>query len=78
MGNQIDSMHGSFATVTFGAAFEATSRRAAELSNFLEFGDTLINETLDIVDGKVAAPTAPGVGASLDEDKLAKYRQDGK
>lgn len=78
MGNQIDSMHGSFATVTFGAAFEATSRRAAELSNFLEFGDTLINETLDIVEGKVAAPTVAGVGASLDEDKLAKYRQDGK
>lgn len=78
MGNQIDSMLGSYATVAFGAAFELSSRRAAELSNFLEFSDSLAAEPLEIVDGRVAAPTRPGVGASLDEAKLAKYRTDGK
>ncbi|MEN9751298.1 MAG: hypothetical protein RLZZ600_345 [Actinomycetota bacterium] len=78
MGNQIDSMLGSYATVAFGAAFELSSRRAAELSNFLEFSDSLAAEDLEISNGEVAAPTRPGVGASLDESKLAKYRTDGK
>ncbi|MEY4039849.1 MAG: hypothetical protein RLZZ52_717 [Actinomycetota bacterium] len=78
MGNQIDSMLGSVATVTFGAAFRHSSRRAAELSNFLEFGDYLNQEALVIADGKIAAPTTPGLGAKIDESKLSHYRIDGK
>ncbi len=76
MGNQIDSMLGSVATVAFGAAFKHSSHRAAELSNFMEFSDYLINEPLVIADGRVAAPTAPGIGATVDEAKLAAYRLD--
>lgn len=77
MGNQIDSRLGSMATVAFGAAFEHSSRRAAELSNFLDIADDLSVEPLDIHDGLVTASQVPGVGASLDEDKLATYRIDG-
>nr|WP_276584374.1 enolase C-terminal domain-like protein [Brevibacterium permense] len=76
MGNQIDTQVGSLATVTFGAAHEATARRAAELSNFLDMEDDLLAEPLKIVDGRISARPEPGVGAHIDEEKLAKYRSD--
>ena len=76
MGNQIDSQLGSIATVTFGAAFEYSSRRAAELSNFLDMADDLIADPIRIEDGFVTAPTGPGVGTAIDEEKLAAYRID--
>jgi len=76
MGNQIDTQIGSLATVTFGAAFEATSRRAGELSNFLDMADDLLAEPLQIIDGRIHVRTVPGVGAAIDDSKLARYRQD--
>ncbi|WP_431710872.1 mandelate racemase/muconate lactonizing enzyme family protein [Glutamicibacter uratoxydans] len=75
MGNQIDTQVGSLATVTFGAAFEATSRRAGELSNFLDMSDDLLADPIQIRDGRIAVRNLPGVGAIIDEDKLAHYRQ---
>lgn len=77
IGNQIDSQVGSSATVAFGAAFEHSSRRAAELSNFLDMSDDLNRTTLEIRDGRIAVSSAPGVGAEIDDDKLAHYRTDG-
>lgn len=74
MGNQIDTQIGSLATVTFGAAHEASSRRAGELSNFLDMTDDLLAEPLQILDGTIAVRDVPGVGAEIDEDKLAAYR----
>lgn len=77
IGNQIDSQLGSVANVVFGAAFEYSSRHAAELSNFLDFSDDLIAEPLVIRDGMILAPTTPGAGTAIDTDKLARYRTDG-
>jgi L-alanine-DL-glutamate epimerase-like enolase superfamily enzyme len=76
MGNQIDTQVGSLATVTFGAAFEASSRRAGELSNYLDMTDDLLAEPLEINDGAIRVREVPGVGAVIDADKLQKYRQD--
>ena len=76
MGNQIDTQIGSLATVTFGAAFEASSRRAGELSNYLDMTDDLLAEPLEINDGAIRVREVPGVGAAIDADKLQKYRQD--
>ncbi|MDO5494043.1 MAG: enolase C-terminal domain-like protein [Nesterenkonia sp.] len=76
VGNQIDTQIGSAASVAFGAAFEATSRRAAELSNFLDMSDDLIAEPLRLRDGELRVSEAPGVGCDVDEDKLAHYRTD--
>ncbi|MFY9678407.1 mandelate racemase/muconate lactonizing enzyme family protein [Glutamicibacter protophormiae] len=76
MGNQIDTQVGSLATLAFGAAFEATSRRAAELSNFLDMSDDLLADPIRIRDGRIAVRSLPGVGAEIDEEKLAFYRQD--
>jgi len=74
MGNQIDTQIGSLATVTFGAAHEATSRRAGELSNFLDMADDLLAEPIRIENGTISVRDVPGVGAAIDEGKLAKYR----
>lgn len=74
VGNQIDTQVGTLASVTFGAAFAHTSKRAGELSNFLDMSDDLLTEPLTIEDGKIFVRDVPGVGAVLDEDKLAHYR----
>lgn len=77
MGNQIDGQLGTACTVAFGAAHAATSARAGELSNFLDMADDLLTEPLRIVDGELAVPPGPGIGVTVDPDKLAHYRLDG-
>jgi L-Ala-D/L-Glu epimerase len=74
MGNQIDTQVGSLATVTFGAAHEATSRRAGELSNFLDMSDDLLADPIAISDGRISVRDVPGVGAEIDDEKLGRYR----
>ena len=75
MGNQIDGQIGSMCTVAFGAAFELTSRRAGELSNFLDMTDDLLTEPLEISGGELAVRPGAGLGVEIDDDKLAHYRQ---
>lgn len=76
MGNQIDSQLGSMCTVAFGAAFELTSRRAGELSNFLDMSDDLLTEPLEIRDGELTIRPGAGLGVDIDPDKLSRYRRD--
>jgi L-alanine-DL-glutamate epimerase-like enolase superfamily enzyme len=76
MGNQIDGQLGSACAVAFGAAHRSSSRRAGELSNFLDMGDDLLTEPLTITGGELAAGTGPGIGVEIDPDKLAHYRRD--
>ncbi len=77
MGNQIDGQVGSLCSAAFGAAFESTSRRAGELSNFLDMSDDLLTEPLVIEDGMLRVLQGAGLGMDVDEDKLRHYRQDG-
>lgn len=76
MGNQIDGQLGTASTVAFGAAYELTSRRAGELSNFLDMSDDLLTEPLRIRDGVLAARPGAGLGVEIDPDKLTRYRVD--
>ena len=76
MGNQIDGQIGSACAVTFGAAFQLTSRRAGELSNFLDMSDDLLAEPLRIRDGLLWVAPGAGLGIDIDTDKLAHYRTD--
>ena len=76
MGNQIDGQLGSMCTVAFGSAFELTSRRAGELSNFLDMSDDLLTEPLEIRRGELAVRPGSGLGVEIDADKLERYRQD--
>jgi L-Ala-D/L-Glu epimerase len=74
IGNQADGQIGSLCSATFGAAYEATARRAGELSNFLDMRDDLLAEPLVIEDGTLRVRQAAGLGIDIDEDKLRHYR----
>jgi len=76
MGNQIDGQLGTACSVTFGAAYQLTSRRAGELSNFLDMADDLLTEPLRIRDGVLRVPPGVGLGVDIDPGKLARYRTD--
>ncbi|MFC4004003.1 mandelate racemase/muconate lactonizing enzyme family protein [Prauserella oleivorans] len=76
MGNQVDGQLGSICTVVFGASYRLTSRRAGELSNFLDMTDDLLTEPLEIHDGELTIRPGAGLGVEIDPDKLAHYRQD--
>ncbi|MBA8824869.1 L-alanine-DL-glutamate epimerase-like enolase superfamily enzyme [Saccharopolyspora lacisalsi] len=76
MGNQIDGQIGTMCTVAFGAAYPSTSRRAGELSNFLDMSDDLLTEPLEITGGTLPVREGAGLGIAIDPDKLAHYRQD--
>lgn len=76
MGNQIDGQLGSACTVAFGSAFELTSRRAGELSNFLDMSDDLLTEPLTITNGTLPVRPGNGIGVEIDPDKLSRYRTD--
>ncbi|MFD4507368.1 mandelate racemase/muconate lactonizing enzyme family protein [Streptomyces sp. NPDC058457] len=76
MGNQIDGQLGTVCTVAFGAAHASSSRRAGELSNFLDMSDDLLTEPIAITDGTLAVPDGPGLGVAIDPEKLDRYRQD--
>ena len=76
IGNQIDGQIGTACALAFGAAYELTSRYAAELSNFLDMTDDLVAEPLQIRDGQLQRSARPGIGIEIDPDRLARYRTD--
>ena len=65
MGNQIDGQLGIACAVAFGAAYQLTSRRAGELSNFLDMTDDLLTEPLR--DPRRRAHGPPGAGLGIDD-----------
>lgn len=76
IGNQIDGQIGTACAVAFGAAYELTSRRAGELSNFLDMSDDLLTVPLQISGGQLVVPSGPGLGIDIDEERLDRYRLD--
>jgi L-alanine-DL-glutamate epimerase-like enolase superfamily enzyme len=76
IGNQVDGQIGSVCGAAFGAAFALTSRRAGELSNFLDMADDLLATPPVITGGHLHVREAPGLGLDIDPGKLAHYRQD--
>jgi L-alanine-DL-glutamate epimerase-like enolase superfamily enzyme len=76
IGNQIDGQIGTACSVAFGAAHRSSSRRAGELSNFLDMSDDLLTEPLGISGGELVVRPGPGIGIEIDPDKLAHYRRD--
>jgi L-alanine-DL-glutamate epimerase-like enolase superfamily enzyme len=76
VGNQIDTQVGSLCAAAFAAAYPLTARRPAELSNFLDMTDDLLAEPLLIEDGQLRVRQGPGLGISIDQQKLTRYRTD--
>lgn len=76
IGNQIDAHLGTVCSLVFGASQEITARSAAELSNYLDMADGLLQEPLLIENGHMRVPDGPGLGIRLDPEKVARYRVD--
>lgn len=76
IGNQIDAHLGTVCSLVFGASQEITARSAAELSNYLDLADDLLVDPLVIKDGRMRVPEGPGLGVSLDQEKVTHYRTD--
>lgn len=49
-------------------------RFASDVNGLVYHAEDAINEPLAIADGYKTPPEGPGLGTSLDRDKLAKYR----
>ncbi|KAA0086681.1 enolase [Mycolicibacterium sp. P9-64] len=76
IGNQIDGQIGTACSLAFGASQRTTSRQAAELSNYLDMRDDLLTEPLTIIDGAMHTSSSPGLGISIDPERLDRYRVD--
>ena len=78
VGSQGDSGIGVLTGLHFCAAHRATHSLPAELSFFLNLSADLLAEELVIREGRIQAPTAPGLGIVIDPAKLKRHRCDGK
>jgi L-Ala-D/L-Glu epimerase len=76
VGSQGDTDIGTLCAAHFQAAHRATSRWPGELSYFMDVADTLTTAPPIISAGKIALSDAPGLGAAIDDVKLARYRTD--
>jgi L-Ala-D/L-Glu epimerase / N-acetyl-D-glutamate racemase len=74
VGSQGDSGIGVAAGAHFCAAFGETRAVPAELSFHLNLADDLLVEPLGIKDGYLTLPDRPGLGVSVDPDRLKRLR----
>ncbi len=73
-GTQADMQIGSAASAHFACSYEAV--HAHEFSTFLDAADHVAEQELEIRDGKLELPSGPGIGLTLDAEKLRRYRID--
>jgi L-alanine-DL-glutamate epimerase-like enolase superfamily enzyme len=64
------------ATIAFAAAFAGTAGQAAELTNFVDLEADLLVNPPEVRDGRVAVSREPGIGVTVDESQLSRYRID--
>jgi L-Ala-D/L-Glu epimerase len=77
VGSQIDGMLGTVASAALGCGLRALARHPVEVTNFLLMTDDVLAEPPVIVEGRLAARQAPGLGVTIDPDKLRRYRLTG-
>jgi L-Ala-D/L-Glu epimerase len=76
VGSQYEGAVGVLATAALAPALAATAQRAAEVMNYTDLADDLLADPIEVRDGRLKAPDAPGLGIEIDGDKLAHYRVD--
>jgi L-alanine-DL-glutamate epimerase-like enolase superfamily enzyme len=76
VGSQYEGALGAWASVALATAVGGLCDRPAEVANFLDLAVDLV-EPPEIVDGRVAVGSEPGLGVVVDGDALARYRMDG-
>jgi len=75
-GSQSDSDLGAIAAAHFNAAHQSLAQSPAELTSYLDAAGGLLEEAIVIRDGRFGLPGGPGMGVTVDEHQLAKYRLD--
>jgi L-alanine-DL-glutamate epimerase-like enolase superfamily enzyme len=73
VGSQGSTGIGTLTAGHFAAAFP-TVKFPSELTTFYKHQDDLLTELPHIANGYIDLPSTPGLGISVDEAKLAKYR----
>lgn len=73
-GSQSDSDLGAIAAAHFNAGQRLLAQQPAELSSFLDADGHLLEEPIHITNGKFTVPDKPGLGVTIDEKQLKKYR----
>jgi L-alanine-DL-glutamate epimerase-like enolase superfamily enzyme len=76
VGSQYEGALGAMATIAFAAAFAGTAGQAAELTNFVDLEADLLVNPPEVRDGRVAVSREPGIGVTVDESQLSRYRID--
>jgi L-alanine-DL-glutamate epimerase-like enolase superfamily enzyme len=76
-GSQSDSDLGAIAAAHFNAGHRSLAQGPAELTSFLDAAGGLLTEPITIRDGRFTLPDKPGLGVTVDDRQLAKYRLDG-
>lgn len=75
-GSQSDSDLGAIAGAHFNAGHRLLAQGPAELSSFLDAAGQLLTEPITIRDGKLTAPDKPGIGVTIDDKQLDRFRLD--
>jgi L-Ala-D/L-Glu epimerase len=73
-GTQADMHIGTASAGHFACTYKAI--HAHEISSFLDAQDHVLEQELMIRDGLLHLPEGPGIGLTIDEGKLARYRLD--
>lgn len=77
MGSQGVSGIGTLASAHVALGASRAFPYPADLGNFVKQNDDLLRTPIELREGKIHLPHTPGLGASIDEEKLARYRLDG-
>lgn len=73
-GTQADMQIGCVAAAHFACSYKAI--HAHEFSSFLDARDHVADRDLLIKNGELILPEGPGIGLTLDQEKLKRYRAD--
>ncbi len=76
VGSQYEGALGALATAALACAFAATAGHPAEVMNYTDLADDILDGEITVSGGRLAAPDKPGLGFEVDEHKLAHYRLD--
>lgn len=76
MGSQGVSQIGTLASAHFAVGFAKIFSVPADLGNYVKQLDDLNATPLELRDGALHLPNKPGIGVTIDEEKLKRYRND--
>jgi L-Ala-D/L-Glu epimerase len=77
VGTDLESHAGALARAHLRGAIPALEPWPSEIQFFERLAGDVLAEPLSVVDGAIAVPDRPGFGATIDEDKLQRYRMKG-